>query len=103
MKNKALKAKVALLEEQLEEAREEIARLTGAEGGADSGAVAIFSLKKELESERLNSANLKRQLEMEQHLGKSVQDKHSSLLEKLQLMAASDTGGGGAGGGGAGA
>lgn len=97
-KNTALKAHVALLEDQLEEARDEIARLTGGGGeAADSGSVAIFSLKKELESERLNSANLKRQLEMEQQLGKSVQEKHSSLLGKLHAMAASDVVAGGAG------
>ena len=85
-KNTTLKSRVAQLEASLEEARAEIARLTasgGSVGSVDDKSTVgtLFSLKKELESERLNSANLKRQLEMEQQLGKSVQEKHKSLVD----------------------
>ena len=88
-KNTTLKSRVAQLEASLEEARAEIARLTAASSGGSSVGTddksttvgTLFSLKKELESERLNSANLKRQLEMEQQLGKSVQEKHKSLVD----------------------
>jgi len=100
-KNTNLQQKVTVLEQQLTEAQDEITRLkcltTTSSTDDQNSAMAIFSLKKELESERLNSANLKRQLDMERQLGKSVQEKHSSLLGKLQSFMATDVTAAGAG------
>jgi len=99
-KTKAMSQKVGHLEKELVEAKEEIARLKAnlaskmqmqADNSVaeNNNANLILVLKKELESERLNSRNLQTQLEMERQHGKTVQDKHTSLINKLQNITGS--------------
>jgi len=83
-------------ESELDAARREIARLKEQKGHTNGTATdddisanisseshLIISLKKQLESECLNSRNLKQQLELERVYASRITDKHNFLYNKL--------------------
>jgi len=112
-RERQLDSRVLQLERQLSEAKEEIAKLKGSLAVSQAQAAAaaanngssidssdesntLFSLKKELESERLKTVTLKTQLETEKNMGRQVQEKHRLLLGKLGGLMG-EVGGGGRG------
>ena len=73
------------LEKELNEARDEISEWRQkAEKSRDSSQL-VISLQNQLESEKLNSRNLKHQIEMERIYSNKINEKYSALMKQMVL------------------